>query len=88
MLAAFVSLRVFTLQLWGNRPHPSETYLQYITNASNQAPHLELFTIILLDGDRYTFRCKRVNENWVVYDEAEYPMPFDYIMEQCLYVPT
>jgi hypothetical protein len=73
MLAAFVSLRFFTLQLYGIKPHHSEKYLRYITKASNQAPHLEFFTIRYRDD--YTFRFKRVNENWVVCDEAEYPAP-------------
>jgi hypothetical protein len=73
MLVAFVSLRVFTLRLWVNRLHPSEKYLRYITKASNQAPHLEFFTIH--HHDDYDFRFKRVNENWVVCDEAEYPAP-------------
>ena len=72
MLVAFVSLRVFTLRLRGD-PHPSENYLQYITKASNRAPQLESFTIHR-DND-YTVRCKRVNENWVVCDEAENPSP-------------
>ena len=73
MLAAYVSLRVFTLKLYYHQLHPSEKYLQYITKASDQAPHLESFTI--QDEVDYTFRCKRVNENWVVCDEAEYPAP-------------
>ena len=76
MLVAFVSLRVFTLQLWGNQRHLSEKYLRYITKASHQAPHLEFFTIYYYyyDGDNI-FRCKRVNANWVVCDEDEYPSP-------------
>jgi hypothetical protein len=73
MLVAFVSLRVFTLRLGGNQLRPSEKYLQYITKACGPAPHLEFFTIRGRNG--YTFRCKRVNENWVVCDEAEYPAP-------------
>jgi hypothetical protein len=74
MLVAFVSLRVFTLRL--KRDHQlqsSEKYLRYITKASHQAPHLESFTIH--HGNNHTFRCKRVNANWVVCDEAEYPAP-------------
>ena len=73
MLVAFVSLRVFTLRLEGGQLHLSEKYLQYITKASNQAPHLEFFTIH--HGDDHTLHCKRDNENWdwVVCDEAEYP---------------
>jgi hypothetical protein len=71
MLVAFVLLQVFTLRLWGNQLHPSDNYLQYITQASDQAPHLGFFTI--QDGEDYTFCSKRVNENWVVCDEAEYP---------------
>ena len=62
MLAAFVSLRVFTLRIWGNR-RDSEEYIGYITKASHRAPHLESFTI---DHSGYIFRCKRVDENWVV----------------------
>jgi hypothetical protein len=72
MLVAFVSLRVFALRLRG-RHHPSEEYLRYITKVSNQAPHLEFFTIRRVYYK--TFRCKRVNENWVVCDEAEYSAP-------------
>jgi hypothetical protein len=72
MLAAFVSLRVFTLSILDNQLHPTEYYLQYITKASDQAPHLEFFTI--QDVDDCTFCCKRVNENWVVYDD-ESPAP-------------
>jgi len=72
MLAAFVSLRVFTLELGGKQLQSSETYLGYITKASNQAPHLESFTI--RHGNDYAFRCKRVNANWIVC-EAEYPAP-------------
>ena len=69
MLVAFVSLRVLTLRLKGDQLHLSEKYLRYITKASHQAPHLEFFTIHY--GNDYTFHCKRVNENWVVCDEAE-----------------
>ena len=83
MLAAFVSLRVFTLRLGGRKFHPSEIYLRYITKASRQAPHLESFTIHL--GDHYTFRYKRVNENWVVCDEAKYPI---YVLQTLIYPPT
>jgi hypothetical protein len=72
MLVAFVSLREFTLDLLGDH-RDSEKYLQYITKASHQAPHLEFFTIQYVDD--YTFRCKRVNANWVVYNEGEYPAP-------------
>jgi hypothetical protein len=71
MLAAFVSLRVFTLWILDHRLHPSEKYPQYITKASDQAPHLESFTI--QDDYDYSLRCKRVNENWVVCDDADYP---------------
>ena len=70
MLAVFVSLRDFTLQL-GCPPRHSGEYLRYITKASHRAPHLQSFTI-----DHYythTFRFKWVNGNWVVCDEAEYP---------------
>ena len=69
MLAAFVSLRVFTFELHCHQHH-AEEYLQYITRATHQAPHLQFFTI-----DRFgpAFRCKRVNANWVVCDDAEYP---------------
>jgi len=70
MLAAFASLRVFTIELTGNQPYPSEIYLRYITTASCQAPHLEYFTIH--HGNFHTVRCKRVNANWVV---CEYPAP-------------
>ena len=91
MLVAFVSLRVFTLGHRDDQPHVSnlsEIYLRYITKATNQAPHLEFFTIqsyyyddddAVSDdqavGDDYTFCCKRVNANWVVCEEAEYPTP-------------
>jgi hypothetical protein len=72
MLAAFVSLRVFTIELRGYR-HPS---VRYITKASHQAPHLESFTIHSISfGNNYTFRCKRVNGNWVVCDETKCPAP-------------
>jgi len=77
MLVAFVSLRYFTLGLTGDQLHLSEKYLQYITKASHQAPHLEFFTIQYVDD--YTFRCKRVNANWVVYNEGEYPAPWEYV---------
>jgi hypothetical protein len=73
MLVAFVSLRVFKLQLSGDQLHPSGKYIRYITKASRQAPHLESFTIHHVRD--HTFRCKRVNEIWVVCDEAEYPAP-------------
>jgi hypothetical protein len=73
MLAAFVLIRVFTLQLGGKQLQSSEKYLRYITKASHQAPHLESFTTH--HGNDHTFRCKRVNANWVVCDEAEYPAP-------------
>jgi 23S rRNA C2498 (ribose-2'-O)-methylase RlmM len=74
MLVAFVSLRVFTLQLWGNQRHLSEKYLRYITKASHQAPHLEFFTIrYYYYEDGHIFRCKRVDASWVVCDEVEYP---------------
>jgi hypothetical protein len=73
MLAAFVSLRVFTLELGGKQLQSSETYLGYITKASHQAPHLEFFTIH--HGKDHTFRCKRVDANWVVCAEAEYSAP-------------
>jgi hypothetical protein len=73
MLVAFVSLRVFTLRLEGDQRHLYEKYLRYITKASHRAPHLEFFTIRY--SDNYAFRCKRVNANWVVCDEAEYPVP-------------
>jgi len=71
MLVGFVSLRDFTLLFRSNQLRPSEKYLRYITKESNQAPHLEFFTIC--PRDDYTFCCKRVNENWVVCDEAQYP---------------
>ena len=73
MLTAFVSLRVFTLELTGRRPHRSEKYLRYITKVSHQAPHLEYFTI--RHANHQTFRHKQVNENWVVCDEADYLAP-------------
>jgi hypothetical protein len=66
MFTAFVSLRVFTLQLKVDH-HPSEKYLRYITNASRQSPHVESVTIY--HGSNNAFRCKRVNANWVVCDE-------------------
>jgi hypothetical protein len=69
MLAAFVSLRVFTIDLGGDQAHSSEKHLRYITKASDQAPHLQFFTI--QDRPEYTFRCKRVGANWVVCDEDE-----------------
>ena len=67
MLAAFVSLRVFTLDLLGDHHHLSEKYLRYITKASRQAPHVESVTIS--HRSNHAFRCKRVNSNWVVCDE-------------------
>jgi hypothetical protein len=73
MLAAFVSLRVFKLLLKRAQFLSFENYLRYITKASHQAPHLESFTIH--HGHNHTFRCKRVNANWVVCEEAEYPAP-------------
>jgi hypothetical protein len=73
MLVAFVSLRVFTLDLLSDQPHPSEKYLRYITKASYQAPQLDFFTI--QDSPEFTFRFKRVDANWVVCDEDEYPSP-------------
>ena len=76
MLVAFVSLRIFTLRLRGY-PHPCEEYLRYITKASNQAPHLESFTIH--HGYDHTVHCKRTNENWVVCDAAGYPPPWEYV---------
>ena len=80
MLVVFVSLRVFTLQLWGDQLQSSKKYLRYITKSSNQAPHLEFFAIHYYDDDHTVsddniFRCKRVNTNWVVCDETEYPVP-------------
>ena len=69
MLVAFVSLRVFTLRLRDNQHRPSEKKLRYIIN---QAPHLEFF---IIQYGRNTFHYKRVNENWIVCDEAEYPVP-------------
>jgi hypothetical protein len=72
MLAAFVSLRVFTLGLTGGDPHPSEKYLEYITKVAHRAPHLIYFTIQHVND--YTFGRKQVNENWAVCDEA-YPAP-------------
>ena len=78
MLVAFVSLRVFTLRLVDNQLQSSEKYLRYITKVyitkvTHQAPHLESFTIH--HGRNHAFRCKRVNANWVVCDEAVYPAP-------------
>jgi hypothetical protein len=72
MLVAFVSLRVFTLDLLGDH-HPSEKYLRYVTKVSRQAPHLESFTIH--HSDDHTRCYKRVNENWIVYDGAKYLAP-------------
>ena len=72
MLAAFVSLRVFTLELTGSRSHRSEKYLRYITKVSHHAPHLDSFNI---NRGGNSFRFKRVNANWAVCDEAEYPAP-------------
>ena len=72
MLVSFVSLRVFTLELWGEELYRIEKYIRYITKTSNQAPHLESFTI---KHGAYTIRCKRVNKNWVVCDKAKYPAP-------------
>jgi hypothetical protein len=69
MLVAFVSLRVFTLQLYNNQLLSSEEYLRYITKVSNQAPHLESFTIH--QGYYHIVRFKWVNGNWTVCDEAE-----------------
>jgi len=66
MLVAFVSLRVFTLNL----PIGHHTSEKYITQVSRQAPHLKSF--IIQDNDGYIFRYKRVNENWVI---CEYPTP-------------
>jgi hypothetical protein len=76
MLVAFVSLRVFTLRLRGNRLHVSLNYLRYITKTTHQAPHLEFFTI---HNHNYTFRHKRINENWIVCDEDEYSAPWEYV---------
>jgi hypothetical protein len=77
MLVASVLLRVFTLRLRGYQDH-SEKYLRYITKTSDQAPHLESFTIHHYSdlGPGLTIRCKRINENWVVCDRDEYPEPF------------
>jgi len=75
MLAAFILLRDFTLQLIGDHDH-SEKYLRYITKACHQAPRLETFTI---DHGAYTIRCKRVNKNWVVCDKVKYPAPWEYV---------
>jgi hypothetical protein len=67
MFAAFVSLRVFTIELMDGQPHPSEKYLRYVTKVSRQAPHVESVTIF--HGNNHVFRCERVNTNWVICDE-------------------
>jgi hypothetical protein len=68
MFAAFVSLRNFTLDLLGDH-FPSEKYLRYITKSSRQAPHIE--SVAIRHGRNHSFRCKRVNENWVICDKDE-----------------
>jgi hypothetical protein len=68
MLVAFVSLRFFKVKLDGFRPNLPERYIRYITKTTRQAPHLEYFTIHCVKS--HPCCCKRVNENWVVCDEA------------------
>jgi hypothetical protein len=69
MLVAFVSLRVFTLELNGDLLRPPENHLRYVTKVSHQAPYLESFTILSTNfGCDHTFRCKRVDANWVICD--------------------
>jgi hypothetical protein len=72
MLVACVSLRVFRLELTGDQLHRPKKHLRYVTKVSHQAPHLESFTILSFNyGDDYSFRCKRVDTNWVICDEDE-----------------
>jgi hypothetical protein len=72
LLATLISLRVFTIR--GSK-HPNhhthtEKYLPYITEVSDRAPHLELFSIF--EGRSHLY-VKRVCGKWVICGEAEFP---------------
>jgi hypothetical protein len=72
LLAALVHLRFFTIQLDDNNcpieDAPVKDAHPFILKVSDRAPHLEYFSIPLLD-DYY----KRVGGKLVVCDEEEFP---------------
>ena len=72
ILTALVSLRVFVLRLLGGagrHNHLEEIYLPLTVKISDQAPHIEYFTI-MDSGSHYW---KRVRGEWKICDKAEYP---------------
>jgi hypothetical protein len=69
LLATLVSLRVFTIISYEIHHAHTEKYLPYITEVSDQAPHLEYFAIF--EG-KYHY-ARRVCGKWVICDEAEFP---------------
>jgi hypothetical protein len=72
LLAALVHLRIFTIQFDDDFPVEDATVMDadpFILKVSDRAPHLEYFSIPLLD-DYY----KQVGGKLVVCDEEEFPL--------------
>jgi hypothetical protein len=69
LLAALVSLRVFTTELpfYGNRP--AMGYLQYITKISDRAPQLECVVVYHRNKSYYG---KRFDGEWDLWDNASF----------------
>ena len=70
LLAALVSLRVFTLTFDDDE---RDDDLPFVTQVSDRAIHLEYFTMEHIDIDHHW---KRVRGEWVICDEAEYSSSF------------
>ena len=74
LLAALISLRVFTLEDFHLPPDmfgSQETYRRFVENVTDRALHLEYFAISSY-GDDYFW--KRVHGEWVPCDRAEFPL--------------
>jgi hypothetical protein len=74
LLAALISLRIFTLDfiLDPNRaPGSKEAYLRFVENVTDRAPHLEYFAVL---WDRIDYFWKRFHGEWVPCDSAEFPL--------------
>ena len=67
LLSALVSLRLFAFRVYGTSPIGD--FLAFITNAPDQAPHLE-YLAMLQTNSRYW---KRIGGEWVICDETEFP---------------
>jgi hypothetical protein len=69
LLAALVSLQVFTAEFHFDGNRPAMGYLQYITKISDRAPQLEYIGVYHRNKSYYG---KRVGGEWVLCDKESF----------------